>query len=164
MGRKGLSPVDRSDTDPPAPGKGGVRAWWRDRLRDVPAFASSSAVVVVVVTAVLATVMVTLSEREADRQQAVSQATVPQIPPQSQPSSTDGPAAAAARLGAGPACGNCGVIESVAMNDRRGGYRMRIRMDDGSVRTVEQRDALIAGARVVLEGKTVRVVPGSPQG
>ena len=36
------------------------------------------------------------------------------------------------------------------------GYQMHIRMDDGSTRTVEQRGALAAGSRVVVEGKSVR--------
>jgi hypothetical protein len=34
---------------------------------------------------------------------------------------------------------------------------MRIRMDDGSLRTVEQRGALAAGTRVVVEGGSVRL-------
>ena len=38
-------------------------------------------------------------------------------------------------------------------------FQMRIRMDDGSLRTVEQRGALAAGTRVVVEGGSVRL-PG----
>jgi hypothetical protein len=36
------------------------------------------------------------------------------------------------------------------------GYQMHVRMDDGSVRTIEQRGALAAGSRVVVEGKSLR--------
>jgi hypothetical protein len=38
------------------------------------------------------------------------------------------------------------------------GYQMHIRMDDGSVRTVEQRGALAAGSRVIVERDSVRVL------
>jgi hypothetical protein len=34
---------------------------------------------------------------------------------------------------------------------------MHIRMDDGSIRTVQQRGALAPGSRVMVEGETVRV-------
>jgi hypothetical protein len=57
--------------------------------------------------------------------------------------------------GAGPGCRNCGVVESVASN-RPSTYQMRVRMDDGSIKSVEQRAAFPAGSRVVLEGGTVR--------
>jgi hypothetical protein len=57
--------------------------------------------------------------------------------------------------GAGPGCLNCGVVESVASN-RPSTYQMRVRMDDGSIKSVEQRAAFPAGSRVVLEGGTVR--------
>jgi outer membrane lipoprotein SlyB len=36
-------------------------------------------------------------------------------------------------------------------------YVMRIRMDDGSTRTVEQRTALANGAHVVVKGRTARL-------
>jgi outer membrane lipoprotein SlyB len=41
-------------------------------------------------------------------------------------------------------------------------YVMRIRMQDGSTRTIEQRVALKKGARVVVEGKTARLARGAP--
>jgi hypothetical protein len=63
-------------------------------------------------------------------------------------------------LGAGPACRNCGVVESVALPSRQGAFQMRIRMDDGTLRTVEQRDAVAAGSRVLVEGGSVRAMPG----
>jgi len=37
-------------------------------------------------------------------------------------------------------------------------YQMRVRMHDGSVRTIEQASAVAAGSRVVVEGHTVRPV------
>ncbi len=69
--------------------------------------------------------------------------------------------------GAGPACRDCGVIESVVAlvpraQDDAVAYRMRIRMDDGSLRTVEQRSALATGSRVIVAGGSVRAVSGRP--
>jgi hypothetical protein len=132
--------MDSRDTKTPGPGEAGARVSWRGRMRDLERLVPTFAVVTVVVTALLATVMVTRSDRQNGRESAVS------LAPR------------ANELGAGPACGNCGVVESVAAN-RRGGYRLRVRMDDGTVRTVEQRDALAAGSRVLLEGDSVRVMP-----
>ena len=65
-----------------------------------------------------------------------------------------------ATMGAAPAaCQNCGIVESVAAApDKR--FQMRIRMGDGSLRTVERRGALPAGSRVVLEGENLRLLPG----
>lgn len=37
-------------------------------------------------------------------------------------------------------------------------YQMRIRMNDGSIRTVEQGSAIAAGSRVVVEGNSARVM------
>ena len=62
-------------------------------------------------------------------------------------------------MGSEPACEKCGTVESVRAAKPRDGFQMRIRMDDGSVRTVEQRGALAAGTRVVVEGGSVRL-PG----
>jgi len=66
-------------------------------------------------------------------------------------------------MGAVAACSQCGVVESViAVHGRiKGkteavGFLMNIRMDDGSTRTVENRGALAAGSRVIVEGETVR--------
>jgi hypothetical protein len=67
---------------------------------------------------------------------------------------------AATAMGAGPACSGCGVVESVVVARPRSSFQMRIRMDDGTLRTVEQRGALAAGTRVVVEGETLRVLPG----
>jgi hypothetical protein len=38
---------------------------------------------------------------------------------------------------------------------------MRVRMDDGSVKSIEQPAAFPAGSRVVLEGGTVRAATGN---
>jgi hypothetical protein len=46
------------------------------------------------------------------------------------------------------------------MANQHGAFQMRIRMDDGTLRTVEQRGAVAAGSRVLLEGRSVRVMPG----
>ena len=60
-------------------------------------------------------------------------------------------------MGAAPGCDNCGVVEAVVAARAGEGFQMRIRMDDGSLRTVEQRGALAAGTRVVVEGGSVRL-------
>jgi hypothetical protein len=70
---------------------------------------------------------------------------------------------AGSALGAGTACRNCGVVEMVVAihghaKPKASGYQMHIRMDDGSVRTVEQRGALAAGSRVMVEGASVRAL------
>lgn len=70
---------------------------------------------------------------------------------------------ATSTMGAAPACRNCGVVETVVAvhgyaDPKASGYQMHIRMDDGSVRTVEQRGALAAGSRVVVDRATVRVL------
>jgi len=62
-------------------------------------------------------------------------------------------------MGAGAACQSCGVVESVVEAPNKG-FRMRIRMEDGSVRTIEQRGALAAGSRVIVEGDGLRLMPG----
>jgi hypothetical protein len=64
-------------------------------------------------------------------------------------------------MGSGALCKECGVVQTVvAVFDEGGkeprGYQMHIRMDDGTLRTVEQRGALAAGSRVVVDGKSVR--------
>ena len=66
-------------------------------------------------------------------------------------------------MGGAPACKECGVVQMVVAVLEEGarkpnGYQMHIRMDDGSVRTVQQRGALAAGSRVMVEGETVRVL------
>jgi hypothetical protein len=36
---------------------------------------------------------------------------------------------------------------------------MRVRMNDGSLRTIEQASAVQSGSRVVVEGNTLRLAP-----
>jgi hypothetical protein len=167
----------KQSDDPSHTNAGGRKLRWRDRLRResaVPAFA----VVIVVAAALAAALMQTESDpRDAARPTAVSKVPegmvaapplVVQAPPLHSP--PDGanrsashrlgdPPAPTNALGAAAACRNCGVVESVAMLDRQEGYRMRIRMDDGTVRTIAQRGALPAGSRVLLDGNSVRVRP-----
>jgi hypothetical protein len=69
----------------------------------------------------------------------------------------------AAAMGAAPVCRNCGVVQMVVAvygygKHRPEAYQMHLRMDDGSQRTVQQRGALAAGSRVLVEGETVRVL------
>ena len=71
--------------------------------------------------------------------------------------------ATANAMGAAPVCRDCGVVQMVVAvyehgQARPNGYQMHIRMDDGSIRTVQQRGALAAGSRVMVEGETVRVL------
>lgn len=115
------------------------------------------AVVPVAVTAVLAAVMHAPPEgRAAAPRSALPSADVIQAPPLARPQE---------RFAA--ACAECGVVEAVvplgpAAAEAAGAWQMRIRMDDGSLRTVEQRGALAAGSRVMLAGGSVRVLPNRP--
>ena len=66
-------------------------------------------------------------------------------------------------MGAAPVCRDCGVVQMVVAvfddgKKRPSEYQMHIRMDDGSIRTVQQRGALAAGSRVMVQGETVRVL------
>jgi hypothetical protein len=133
--------MDSSDPKMRPPRESRLPVSWRERMRDVERVVPTFAVVTVVVTALLATLMVTRSERQADGgESAVS------LTPR------------ANRMGAAPACVNCGVIESVVAGNQHGSYRLLIRMDDGSVRTVRRRGALAAGSRVQLDGGSVRLI------
>jgi hypothetical protein len=65
-------------------------------------------------------------------------------------------------MGAGPACVNCGVVKTVVANHagpsaRDASYLMEIRMDDGTLRTIEHRGALPAGSRVIVEGQSIKL-------
>ncbi|MHB1122263.1 MAG: hypothetical protein ACYC0T_06010 [Ramlibacter sp.] len=64
-------------------------------------------------------------------------------------------------------CAECGVVEAVVPLGRPAAeagtaWQMRIRMVDGSMRTVEQRGALAAGSRVMPAGGSVRVLSSRP--
>jgi hypothetical protein len=75
------------------------------------------------------------------------------------PSATDTHA-----MGASSACPHCGVVQTVvAVHDegrtQASGYLMNIRMDDGSIRTVQHRGAFAAGSRVAVEGTKLSPAP-----
>jgi len=124
-------------------------ARWQHVRAQIPAIA----VVVVAITAVGTAVVVT--HTDADRG-------APSIPAVR---FADRPADAARKQGAGPACRDCGVVVSVVVLERQApaspvAYQMRIRMDDGSMRTVEQPGPLAAGSRVMLAGGSAHPVGG----
>jgi hypothetical protein len=168
-----------SESDTPPPGDSGPRSPRSERWERAKALVPTLSVVVVVIAALAATVMVTREDwQEASRPQVMAKAEqevvrapplVVTAPPLKSSSATVGaaqrPTAAAPMssnaLGAGPACGNCGIVESVAPASQQGAFQMRIRMDDGTLRTIEQRGAVAAGSRVVLEGGSVRVMTAS---
>jgi hypothetical protein len=144
---------------------------WRERLHFDKSSVPAAAVVAVAIVSVTTAVMVTRQEGSkrdvrpppsvADNRVVKAPPLVVKAPPLNAPQqlaqarrARDG-APATDSAGAGPGCRNCGVVESVASN-RPSTYQMRVRMDDGSVRSIEQRAAFPAGSRVVLEGGTVR--------
>lgn len=119
------------------------------------------AVAAVAVVAVFAAVMVQRAETHVQRQATAESASRP-APGQS-PNVVQAPplTAPTQAMGSGAPCKQCGVVQTVvAVFDEGGteprGYQMHIRMDDGTLRTVEQRGALAAGSRVVVDGKSVR--------
>ncbi|GEM_PF-2056810 len=74
-------------------------------------------------------------------------------------------AMAAQMRGAAPACRDCGVVVSVVALEPQAqaspvAYQMRIRMDDGSVQTVEQPGPLVAGVGVMVAGGSAHRVGG----
>lgn len=127
------------------------------------------AVVLVVVTAVAAAVMVapTVADGPEHRPVAVKVAAAVPAPAAIVQASPLSSAPSAEQPGAGLTCRECGVVESVVAlapraRDDGVAYQMRIRMDDGSLRTVEQRGALATGSRVTVAGGAVRSVAGHP--
>jgi hypothetical protein len=160
----------------------GAQSPWRERWRRVRDLVPTLSVVTVVVAALAATVMVTRPQWEdANRPSVIAKSEqdvvrapplVVQAPPLKASQKPGGraqhqvPAIDSKGVGAGPACSNCGVVESVAVVDQHGAFQMRIRMDDGTLRTVEQRGAVAAGSRVVLEAGSVRIMalPATRQG
>jgi hypothetical protein len=111
------------------------------------------AAVLAVAVAALAATLMSKPDDAQDRQRLatapVARQEVVQAPPLD-PTAT---------MGGAPACQNCGVVESVAAAPNKR-FQMRIRMQDGSLRTMEQRGALPAGSRVTVEGEQVRLMPG----
>jgi len=119
----------------------------------------TAAVIAVAAIAVAAAVMVKRAETSSPQQAIVEparpvvNAEVVKAPPLAGP--------AAHVMGGAPACSECGVVHMVVAVYEQGkpqprAYQMHIRMDDGSVRTIEQRGALAAGSRVILEGGAVK--------
>jgi hypothetical protein len=148
---------------------GGVS--WLRALRRAERWVPTLAVVLVAITAVATALMSSRFDDAVATQEAESPADpthVVQAPPLK--GSLPPPAAAADRepvdtaaMGGPSACRNCGVVEMVVAvhgyaQPKASGYQMHIRMDDGSVRTVEQRGALAAGSRVVVDRNAVRVL------
>jgi hypothetical protein len=169
------------DTGKDTAGGPDARVRWRREIL-IP----TVVVAVVAVTAVITTVVVSRSELPAPAtqmaqtvQSPVGEKDVVKAPPlKPAPATAAKPPAKAAEgrsagsaMGANPPCRNCGVVQMVVAvhgygQPKASGYQMHIRMDDGSTRTVEQRGALAAGSRVVVEGKSVRplAVPLPGQG
>jgi hypothetical protein len=120
------------------------------------------AVSAVAVVAVAAAVMVKRSDDEPARQAALDTGR-PAAAQQDQVVKAPPLRAPAQAMGGSRACHGCGVVEMVVAVQEPGrnqprGYQMHIRMDDGTLRTIEQRGALAAGSRVVVEGSSVKPV------
>ena len=145
----------------------------KDRWRAealVPGLAAAAVAVTALVAALTAERVEAPMPVQAADQAAVNPANVVQAPPlKSAPESGNKAQVAvspnatrnASAMGAGAACRNCGVVEMVVAvhgygEPKASGYQMHIRMDDGTTRTVEQRGALAAGSRVVVDGASVR--------
>jgi hypothetical protein len=158
------APPDGGAEKPAGPPDARVR-WRRETL--IP----SIAVAVVAVTAVITSVVVSRTNLPAPELAggSVGQQSVVQAPPLKPAPATAAKARTqdsenrnvANAMGASLACRNCGVVQMVVAvhgygQPKPSGYQMHIRMDDGSTRTVEQRGALAAGSRVVVEGTSVR--------
>ena len=56
-------------------------------------------------------------------------------------------------------CADCGVVESVAVTNGHQAYELRVRMSDGSTRTLQQVEPVAAGAQVRVQGGVARPVP-----
>ncbi|MBA3774073.1 MAG: hypothetical protein H0X13_16755 [Ramlibacter sp.] len=172
----GAAASSRPNTMPPGGPSPRVR-WRRETL--VPTLA----VVAVAVTAVVTSVVVGRTDAPAVvAQQADPSApqqgviTAPPLKPSADtntnaqaPVQKGESAAGANSMGAAAACRNCGVVQTVVAvhgygDPKASSYQMHIRMDDGSTRTVEQRGALAAGSRVIVEGSSIRALPAVPPG
>ena len=145
------------DPDDDSPEPAGTPAPPSRRESLVPA----AAVTAVAVVAVAAAVMVKRADTHAPMQAALQPSRavpaqggeVVKAPPLQPP--------ATRAMGGAAACKDCGVVEMVVAVHEPGrkeprAYQMHVRMDDGSIRTVQQRGALAAGSRVVLDGSIVR--------
>ena len=144
---------------------------WLGALRRAERWVPTLAVALVAVTAVATALMSSRFDESVATQEVETPADpahVVQAPPLKGSTAAgaavpDAVRAATATMGGTRACRNCGVVEMVVAvhghaQPRASGYQMHIRMDDGSVRTVEQRGALAAGSRVVVDRNAVRVL------
>src|SRR6185369_8032612 len=115
---RGISGMD-SDIETQAPGNAGAPSPWRERLLRISTLVPTVAVVSVVVTALAATVVVTRPDwQNASRPAVISktdQEVVKAPPLVVKAPPTDAAIRRSKALGAGPACRNCGVVESVAL-------------------------------------------------
>jgi ferric-dicitrate binding protein FerR (iron transport regulator) len=138
----------------------------------VPAVAVAAVVVVALATAIFVKRGEPV-ESQASTQTPAAAAPMPEVVKAPPLKAAPAPAPVQARgepqsragdaMGAGAACRNCGIVEMVVAvhghaMPTASGYQMHIRMDDGTVRTVEQRGALAAGSRVMVEGASVRAL------
>lgn len=145
----------QSDTEEREPREDGRPSAWRSHWNHARVWVPALAVTAVAVMAMLAAVMVTQAGPEpADP--ARPTAAVSRHDRLSQPGKTQVAASA---------CRDCGVVESVVMLERKTqaypvAYQVRIRMDDGTVRTVEQPGAPAAGSRVMVAGGSARPIGG----
>jgi hypothetical protein len=117
------------------------------------------AVAAVALAAVAAAVMVQRTETQL-QQKVAAESRQPQAPSRDVVHAPPLRSPAQA-MGGGAACKTCGVVQTVvAVYDEGGktprGFQMHIRMDDGSLLTIEQRGALAAGSRVMVEGKSLK--------
>jgi hypothetical protein len=143
---------------------GRSRTWLRAQALVAPVVVSA-----VAVASVMAAVMQMRAnaEREARPVTASASGAVVQAPPLTSLSAHARHPARPARsdhMRAAIACAECGVVEAVLPVSppaprHAAAYQMRIRMDDGSLRTVEQRGALAAGSRVLVAGGAVHLLP-----
>ena len=163
----------RVNDAPPGGGAGGLR---RARLQIDKTLVPTVAVVAVAIASLVTAVMMSRQEpapgnaRPAaslseSRQVVKAPPLMVTAPPLRSPQrlvqarrAGSGPSLNTQAAGAGPGCRNCGVVESIASN-RPSTYQLRVRMDDGTVKFVEQRGAFPAGSRVVLEGGTLKAAP-----
>ncbi len=154
---------DAADSDGGSEGRS--RTWLRVQALVTPVVVSA-----VAVAGVMAAVMQMRANADREARPVTASAasgSVVQAPPltslsaharhAAQPARSDHPRAAIA-------CADCGVVEAVLPVSppaprHAAAYQMRIRMDDGSLRTVEQRGALAAGSRVLVAGGAVHLLP-----
>jgi hypothetical protein len=165
---------DMSKEAPGAPAA--ARPSWRQRLHVDKSTLPAAAVAAMAVVSVATAVMMSRQQSAPDNVRPLPAVAANQVvkapplvvkaPPLDRPTQVAqaraprDAAQATHSAGAGAACRNCGVVESVA-SSRPSAYQMKVRMDDGSVKSIEQPAAFPAGSRVVLEGGTVRAATGN---